>query len=45
MGHASLTFRTKQSVAIGYETLFFQAHKKPENEKAHPRTTENKVKA
>jgi hypothetical protein len=44
MSHALLSFRTKQPVAIGYYTQFFQAHKMPENEKVHLRTTENKVK-
>jgi len=43
MCHASLSFRTKQSVTLGYETQLFQAHEMPENQTVHPRTTVNEV--
>jgi hypothetical protein len=44
MGHASLFFKTKQSVTLVYETQFFQVHEISENQKVELRTTAIKVK-
>jgi len=44
MCHASLSFKTKQSVTLSQEKQLFQAHEMPENQTVQPRTTANEVK-